>query len=107
MQLDKNKILMDADVRFGKSRYSQDSISLSERCVDISQEWLDTYQDNYSVIYDKDTKLLREELKSYIRPRIKEYKKSTFVPTFVWWWIAQIVIKWVVDKIIEYLKENQ
>tara|TARA_A100001515_G_C4485105_1_gene181366 strand:- start:21 stop:338 length:318 start_codon:yes stop_codon:yes gene_type:complete len=103
MKLDKFKILCDADVKFGSSRYGVESISLSERCVDISQEWIDTYKDNYGALLNKDVKTLKKELKDYIRPRAK---KAKFIPSFIWWWIAGQVIKWVVDKVIEYIINN-
>ena len=104
MQLDKDKIIGEAKQYFGSKRYSKESIRLSERCVDISQQWIDTYQNNYGALFNKDTHTLKKELKNYIRPRI-EYPK--FIPSFVWWWIAQTVINWIIERIIEYLIENQ
>ena len=104
MQLDKDKILGEAKQFFGSKRYSKESISLSQRCVEVSQQWLDTYKDNYGAIYKKDAQTLKKELKKYIRPRI-DYPK--FIPSFVWWWIAQTVINWIIERIIEYLIEHQ
>lgn len=106
MQLDKFKILSEADVKFGTSMFSKESVRVSQRCVDIAQDWLDDHKDDYDVLIKKDAKVLQEELKNYIRPRIVKYKKSTFIPTVVWWWIAQTAINWIIDRIIDYILKN-
>lgn len=106
MQLDKFKILSEADAKFGTSRFSKESIGLSERCVDIAQDWLDDHKDDYGALINKDAKVLQKELKNYIRPRIVKYKRAKFIPTVVWWWLAQVVINWIIDRIIDYILKN-
>ena len=106
MKLDKFKILSEANEKFGTSRFSKESISLSERCVDIAQDWLDDHKDNHETLINKDAQILQKQLKNYIRPRIVKYKKSKFIPTVVWWWIAQIVINWIIDRIIDYILKS-
>lgn len=106
MKLDKFKILSEADAKFGSSRSGKVSIKLSEKCVDIAQEWLDETYYGGAEFLGKDSKTLKKELKEYIRPRIVKYKKSTFIPTVVWWWLAQVVINWVIDRIIDYILKN-
>ena len=107
MKLDKFKILSEADAKFGSSRSGKVSIRLSEKCVDIAQDWIDETYYSDAALLSKDTQTLKKELKEYIRPRIVKYKRSTFIPTVVWWWLAQVVINWVIDRIIDYILKNQ
>ena len=106
MKLDKFKILSEADAKFGSSRSGKVSIRLSEKCVDIAQDWIDETYHSDAALLSKDTQTLKKELKEYIRPRIVKYKRSTFIPTVVWWWLAQVVINWVIDRIIDYILKN-
>ena len=53
------------------------------------------------------TSHLRKECKKYIYKNAKfTNKPSGFLPSFVWWWLAKIVINWIIDKIIHHLLEK-
>ncbi len=108
MKLDKRKILGDAKQYFATKGYTSQSYSLAEECVSISQKWLDGYKDNYGGILDKEPKEMRKELKSYIKERVDyDRHNTTFIPSFVWMWIIQAVITWIVNRIIDNVLEQK
>lgn len=50
---------------------------------------------------------LKKECKKYIYANAKfRNKPASFLPSFVWWWLAKIVINWIIDKIIKHLMEK-
>ncbi len=102
MILNKEEILLAA-----KSRYSGGSYRLTERCVDLAQEWLDEAHE--ITISGTPAKTMRKELRAYIRSKIDygQYNPVTFVPTFVWVWLAQTIIAWITKKIVEYIINNR
>jgi len=102
MQLDKYKILGAAAVYFGRKRYAASSYGLAEECVDIGQSWLDTYSDDFGALVRKSPKEMKKELKNYYKGRVNySAHNATFLPTFIWMWLAQAVITWVVTRIID------
>ncbi len=108
MKLDKKKILGEAKEYYsGKKRGSQ-SYNLSERCVDLGQEWVDTHQEDYGALVNKSPKQMKKEVRKYIRARVSysEYN-ATFLPAFIWMWIAQAIISWIIGKIIDNILEQK
>ena len=107
MKLDKKKILGEAEDYFGSKRYGDGTYSLSEECVDLGQVWLDTYRKDYGALMRKSPKDMRKELKNYVKGRV-EYssQNATFIPTFIWMWIAQAIISWIIGKIIDNILER-
>ncbi len=107
MQLDKKKILGEAEEYFGSKNYGDGTYSLAERCVDLGQEWINTYSDDFGAIIRKDSKDMRKELKSYYKGKINySTHNATFIPTFIWMWIAQAIITWVVTRIINNILDK-
>ena len=103
MILDKEEILGASRTHFGDGSYGKQSYGFSEECVDLAQEWLDYHY--LSRLSAGDT---RKELRRYIRKKVN-YKahNATFVPTFVWVWLAQTIISWITKKIVEYIINNR
>jgi len=103
MILDKEQILGAAKKHYGNGSYGKQSYGLSEACVDLSQEWLDHHY--FGRMSAGDT---RKELRRYIRKNV-DYKahNATFIPTFVWVWLAQTIISWITKKIVEYIINNR
>ena len=101
MQLDKNKILGEVQEHFGSKNYADGSYGLASECVDLGQEWLDTYDGDFGGLSRKSPKQMKKELKQYYKGRL-DYASynATFIPTFIWMWIAQAIITWVVTRII-------
>ncbi len=100
---DKENIVKNVGYRFEEKLgvFGQDKLSgLAEEIVDIAEEWAQNYTD----YPEKKTKReLRRDLKAYIKERLdfKDENKSYFIPTFVWVFIAQQVISWLVKILIE------
>lgn len=110
MKLDKKKILGEATDHFGSKRYGGGSSSLANECVDLGQVWLDTYTGDYASemgFWAKSPRRMRKELKKYVRGHV-EYSShnATFIPAFIWMWIAQGIISWVIGKIIDNVLEQ-
>tara|TARA_R110002020_G_scaffold386620_1_gene597397 strand:+ start:225 stop:569 length:345 start_codon:yes stop_codon:yes gene_type:complete len=107
MKLDKKKILGEAEDYFGSKRYSDGTYSLTEECVDLGQVWLDTYTNDYGALIRKSPKEMKKELKKYVKGKVKySSHNATFIPTFIWMWIAQAIITWVVQKIINNILQQ-
>tara|TARA_R100000005_G_C4994977_1_gene201901 strand:+ start:153 stop:467 length:315 start_codon:yes stop_codon:yes gene_type:complete len=49
----------------------------------------------------KSKRALYKKAYNYTYERME--KPSGFIPSFVWWWIARTVIRWIVRKIIEHI----
>jgi hypothetical protein len=104
MKLDREKILGEALDHYG-GRFSRGrSYAMSVECVDIAEEWLNTYQQDFGVLMAKSPRQMRRELGAYVRGNISYSKhKATFIPAFIWVTIAQAIISWIVGRIIENL----
>lgn len=105
MKLDKVKLLGEAKEYYGRGGVSDQSYDFSSGCVDLGQEWLDTYKSDYGALMRKSPSEMRKELRGYVKKRVnyKKYNTYSFLPTFVWVWLAQTIISWIVKKIIEHI----
>jgi len=107
MKLDKKKILEGAEEYFGSKNYGDGGYGLAEECVDLAQSWVDTHSDDFGALMRKSPKDIKKELRKYIRPRVSYSKhNATFIPTFIWIWIAQAVVSWVIGLILSYIEKN-
>ena len=97
---DKENILKNTEYRFESRGNTKEIVLLADEVIDLAEEWAN----NYTGYPEKKTKKeLRRELKSYIRERInlRDKDKAYFIPTFVWVFLAQQVISWLVKILIE------
>ena len=97
---DQENILKNTEYRFENKGFTKEMQSLADEVIDIAEEWAQ----NYTGYPEKKTKReLRRELKAYIKERIdlKDEKKSYFVPTFIWVFLAQQLVSWLVKILIE------
>ena len=111
MKLNKKKILRDVKKYYSGRMHGGQSSSLAERCVDLGQDWIDSYQwgfDTSDSLINKNRKEMRKELRRYVRDRVaySEYN-ATFLPAFIWMWIAQAIISWIIGKIIDNILEQK
>jgi hypothetical protein len=108
MKLDKKKILGDAKEYYSGKRYGTQSYSLAEGCVDLGQEWIDTHREDYGALVNKSHKQMKKEVRQYVRARVSysEYN-ATLLPAFIWWWVAQAIISWIIGKIIDNIYEQK
>jgi len=97
---DKENILKNTEYRFESKMFTSATQSLAAEVIDLAEEWAQ----NYTGYPEKKTKKeLRRELKKYIKDNInlKDKNKAYFLPTFVWVFLAQQLISWLVKILIE------
>ena len=105
-------IMEDCNMRFSKSQvksaepsrisvlpYMEKRDSFVDECVDLANEWRETHA---SFVGSKSKKQLRADLKSYILARSDQRSGSV-----LWMIIAKIVLKWVVNLIIDNYLHNE
>ena len=90
-------------------KYGSGKIQSNKRLVydvlDLMEQWKDDHRDSLG---RKTKKEIYAEFNSYARHNLvaKNYK-AKFIPTFIWWWIAQKVISWIIKIVIDsYIKNN-
>ena len=88
-----------------KPVYQDNSVDLGRTVLSVAQGWFDDqpWTRSKKEYYDTQREC-RIELKRYILNNIdlRDERKSFFVPTFVWIWIAQTIITYIVKMIIEH-----
>lgn len=111
IQIDQSKILPQLKTwAEGRRRaYEDNSVDLGRETLDVAQEWFDLepWVDGKPEHYDTKREC-RIELKRFILARIdlKDETRSFFVPSFVWTWVAQQVITYIVKLIIDHYWEQ-
>mgnify|MGYP003142107140 CR=1 FL=1 len=91
--------------RFGGERraYHDQSVDFADDVLEMCQEWMD--EEPWNDDLELDTRReMRINLTRYIKKKVDftDHTKSYFLPTFVWVYLAQAVIGWIVKQIIEY-----
>jgi len=89
--------------------YEDNSVDLGRETLDVAQEWFDLEPWKTGNPEHFDTKReCRIELKRFIMKRVdlKDSTKSYWVPSFVWTWVAQQVITYIVKLIIDNYWED-
>jgi len=105
IQVNRDYFMPKVKERFGGSRraYHDQSVDLADDVFNIAQEWFNSEPWNDDLELDT-RREMRINLTRYIKDRIDftDHTKSYFLPTFVWVYIAQQVIGWIVKQIIEH-----
>jgi hypothetical protein len=107
IQIDKSLFLPKIN-KFANSKrrpYRDNSVALSEEVMDEAQNffndapWVGGRRENWDT-----QKECRLEMKRYILNKIdlEDRDRSYFIPSFVWIWIAKMVINYVIKLIIEH-----
>ena len=101
MKFNANDILTSATNEFGGGVLGDESLDLVEDCIEIAHQWSLECADGHAD--GKTRHQLRRELKKYVRKRIdlKRHKGSSYIPSFIWQWLAQTIINWIVRRIID------
>ena len=106
MKLNKKEILGEAVETYRGNLYGGKIDGLAEECVDLAQLWVDTHSDDFGAFMRKKPKDIKKELKDYIRPRVSYSEhNTTFLPTFIWMWVAHAVVLWVVGMILRHIEK--
>ena len=108
VQIDRDDLLPKILSQYGqrsRGKYKSGIKELSSEVIDVAQEWCDLSGNAIEeVIKDaRSVRDLRIELKTYVKLRVnlRDKNRSYFVPTFVWMWLAEMVISYIVKIIIE------
>ena len=83
------------------SSYQKETSSLTDETITICQEWIDTKQYAEKDIDARDD--CRRSMYTYTLDNInlRDKNKSYFVPTFIWVWLAQKIVWYIIAMIIE------
>lgn len=85
--------------------YEDNSVDLGRAVLETAQGWFDEQPWKSGKVEHYDTQReCRIELKRYVLNNIdlQDEKRSFFIPTFVWLWIAQAIVTYIVKLIIEH-----
>ena len=88
-----------------KPRFQDEQVDLAREVLEEAQAFMDDQPWKGQPEYNWDTQReCRIEMKRYILNKIdvSDDKKSYFVPTFVWVFVARLVINYIVKLIIEH-----
>ena len=114
VQIDRDDLLPKILSQYGqrsRGKYKSGIKELSSEVIDVAQEWCDLSGNAIEEVI-KDTRSVRDlriELKTYVKLRVnlRDKDRSYFVPTFVWMWLAEMVISYIVKIIIEKYFEKE
>tara|TARA_R110000824_G_scaffold41684_1_gene123808 strand:+ start:1461 stop:1844 length:384 start_codon:yes stop_codon:yes gene_type:complete len=103
IQIDSSLFLPQVKSKFSRRKQTKNIESLSDETIIQAQQYFDdaVWIKDETIKNKKDT---RVSMTAYVLGRVdlNDRKKSFFVPTFVWAWIAQQVIGYLVKIIVNY-----
>ena len=103
IQIDSSLFLPQVKSKFSRRKQIKNIESLSDEIIIQAQHYFDdaVWIKDETIKNKKDT---RVSMTAYVLSRVdlNDRKKSFFVPTFVWAWIAQQVIGYLVKIIVNY-----
>tara|TARA_Y100001938_G_C7992986_1_gene380482 strand:- start:394 stop:750 length:357 start_codon:yes stop_codon:yes gene_type:complete len=103
IQIDREIFQDRVSKKFGSRQYGSNAVSFSDEVYDAAQDWFDL--EKWKTDPELDTqKECRIELSKYIKEKVppRDEEKAWFVPSFIWVWLAQQVVVFIVRLIIEY-----
>ena len=105
LQIDRSFILPKIERKVKRRRvyssYQKETSSLADETINVCQEWIDTKQYAGKDIDTKEDCRMEMYIHALDNINIRDKKKSYFVPTFIWVWLAQKIIWYVIEMIIE------
>ena len=103
IQIDRSLFLPQVKSKFARRKQTKNIKKLSDEVIIQAQQYFDdaVWIEDESI---KDKRDVRESMTSYVLDRVdlNDRDKSFFVPTFIWAWIAQQVIGYLVKIIINH-----
>tara|TARA_R100000008_G_C3566175_1_gene159263 strand:+ start:442 stop:774 length:333 start_codon:yes stop_codon:yes gene_type:complete len=98
--INREEIVNSVEKEFIQSAHPDEAVDFADDVIKISEQWLQSKE--YEQLKGNKRKR-RIALKRYIRKNLdlNDSRKSWFIPSFVWIWIAQQVISYIVKIIIE------
>ena len=88
--------------RFSSSRRSIVD-EMYDECFELFNEWKEKQPDLLSGdnFTEETMNNARLSLKLYIKDRVKREERRSFIPPFIWWWLINKVVTYIVKLIIE------
>jgi|LakMenE07Oct09ns_1017277.scaffolds.fasta_scaffold00938_6 hypothetical protein len=104
MKIDKKQIYDEVESKFSNPNYSTETSLLASECMKHAEEWLQQAGD----FPFKNKRELRKDLKKYIMDRVdlQDAKRSYFIPSFIWIFLAGQIISYIVRLIVERYTEG-
>ena len=104
IKIDKEVVMPYVKKKFGRrgNAHADQSVDLADHVLYFAQKWFD--EEPWKADPDMDTpRELRIGLMRYIKNNIdlRDDRRSYFVPSFIWIFLAQQVIGWIVKWLIE------
>jgi hypothetical protein len=97
------KIKRRVQERFSSSNRSPFVEEMYDECFELFKEWENNQ--SFSDLDERSTqqKILdsRLSLKLFIKKRVKREKRNSIIPSFIWWWLLNQVVTYIVKLIIE------
>ena len=104
MRLNRDLLLGEIAVKYTGTSYSSAKVALAYDCIFIAEEWFNN-PTGFPITEGMSNKRIKRELRKYIKGRINvgKYRSKIhgFIPSFIWWWIANAVINWIVKQILD------
>tara|TARA_Y100001963_G_scaffold148211_1_gene225711 strand:- start:542 stop:868 length:327 start_codon:yes stop_codon:yes gene_type:complete len=97
---DRENIVRNVGYRYENKDYRKNMEGLAEHVIELAEEWAQ----NFTGYPEKMTRReLRKSLRKHIRENlnIEDDTKSYFIPSFVWAFLAQQLISWLIKILIE------
>jgi hypothetical protein len=103
IQIDKDYFLPQIRKSYSSGRFVDSGDKLSSQVLDVAQGWFDDPPFSRDITINSQ-KECRINLKYYILQEInlRDKNNSFFLPTFIWVWVAQKIISYIVKLLIEY-----
>jgi|TARA_R110000823_G_scaffold226188_3_gene353919 hypothetical protein len=97
---DKENIIRNVGYRYETKGNKKNMEGLAAEVVDLAEDWAQNYTDYPE---KKTRRELRRELRKHIKDNLdlEDHTKSYFIPSFVWIFLAQQLISWLIKILIE------
>jgi hypothetical protein len=106
IQIDRSLFLPQIEKRTSNrglySSYQKETMSLADETINLCQQWIDSEQYVGKGIRSKSD--CRKAMYVYVldNTELRDRERSYFVPTFIWVWLAQKLIWFVINLILEH-----
>ena len=106
IQIDRSIFLPKIEKRTSRSgfysSYKDETRSLTDETITLCQDWIDSEKYLGKDITTKSDCRREMYVHAVDNMNLRDKNKSYFVPTFIWVWLAQKLIWWIIELILEH-----
>jgi len=106
IQIDRSIFLPKIEKRTNRSGFysshKEETLSLADETITLCQDWIDSEKYLGKEIRTKSDCRREMYVHALDNMNLRDKNKSYFVPTFVWIWLAQKLIWWIIELILEH-----